>query len=114
MLTNRRLRARPSAVAIVSPTNGFQMDEPEAFGKLLDEVVADGVTLRAFMLQTTLELARLHPDGSAWAEEFILHLRARVTSTKALDQSAAIWELARTRIDTLGAHLQELLRPPRA
>jgi len=90
------------------------MDEIEAFGKLLDEVMADGVTLRAFMLQTALELARLHPNGSAWAEEFILHLRAHVAPTTALDRSAAVCELAQARIETLGIHLQDLLRPPRA
>jgi hypothetical protein len=86
------------------------MDEFEAFGKLLDEVMADGITLRAFMIQAALELARLHPNHEAWANEFITNLQARVSPNES--QSLSVWHLARDRIDALGALLTDMLRTP--
>jgi hypothetical protein len=86
------------------------MDDPEAFGKLLDELMADGITLRAFMIQAALELARLHPNHEAWANEFITNLQARVSPNES--QSRLVWRLARERIDALGALLRDMLRNP--
>jgi hypothetical protein len=79
------------------------MDDLEAFGKLLDELMADGITLRAFMIQAALELARLHPNHEAWANEFITNLQARVSPNES--QSHLVWRLARERIDALGGLL---------
>jgi hypothetical protein len=88
------------------------MDELEAFGKLLDEVMADGITLRAFMIQAALELARLHPNREAWANEFITNLRARVSPNERNGRSFLIWRLAQERVDALGALLRDTLRTP--
>ena len=88
------------------------MDDPEAFGKLLDELMADGITLRAFMIQAALELARLHPNHEAWANQFITNLQARVSPNERNDQSLFVWRLARERIDALGALLRDMLRNP--
>jgi hypothetical protein len=86
------------------------MDDLETFGKLLDELMADGITLRAFMIQAALELARLHPNHEAWANEFITNLQARVSPNES--QSRLVWRLARERIDALGALLRDMLRNP--
>jgi len=90
------------------------MDELDGVGELVKEIIADGITLRAFMLQTAVELARLHPDRGGWAEEFIWKLQARVARPGCSNKSTVVWELAHARIDTLGAQLREILKPPRA
>jgi hypothetical protein len=86
-------------------------DAPE----LLDQLMADGFTLAAFMLEVSLHLARGQSDPQAWARQFVskLHERMDANEQKMPDaQRYPVHELARGRIDMLGRHLAQLLQLP--
>ncbi len=87
-------------------------DETEA---LLDLLMADGFVLTAFMIQVSLELARLNSNPKQWAEEFISNLHSRVDRNESVVgiEGLPLHELARRRIDVVGHNLTEVLSLPR-
>ena len=84
----------------------------EDLDRLLDQLMADGFTLGAFMLRVSVELARRHTNPEAWAEQFILDLHSGMDENEARmgARGRPIHELARRRIDTLGHEVRLLLR----
>lgn len=81
---------------------------------MLDELMADGFMSAVFMLQISLVTARQQQDPKAWARDFISQLHGRMDAhEKTMDASwAGVHEKARTRIDSLGRHLAQLLELP--
>lgn len=92
------------------------MDDPEALGKLLDQLIADGFVLRVFMLQVALELASGQADPQAWARQFISTLHERVDSNEAETRrkggEGPSHEHARETLDQIGRHLVRMLALP--
>ena len=84
----------------------------EDLDRLLDQLMADGFTLGAFMLRVTVELARRHTNPEAWADQFILDLHSGMDENEARMGAGGrpIHELARRRVDILGHEVGRLLR----
>lgn len=89
-------------------------DDPN--GKIFDELIADGYTLRAFMLQVSVELARNKPNPQNWAKGFISSLHARIDANESAVGDAAgkfpSHEMARRNLDSLGKELLHILQLP--
>lgn len=90
---------------------------PVNYTELFDFVMADHLTMRAFMLSVSVELARTHEDDPIrWMSEFISTLHARVDVNEAsLGPGASrlpIHEMARKKIDSLGQDIEKILRSP--
>jgi hypothetical protein len=90
--------------------------DDNSLNEILDQLIAADFTLRAFMLEVSIELARGRPDAQAWAAKFITNLHARVDGNEAFVGSAAqvhsFHELARKNLDGLGRDLLQVLRLP--
>jgi hypothetical protein len=90
----------------------------EGLGELVDQFMADGFTLHAFMLQVAYELAKKEPDPEAWAKSFVSSLHEWVDVNEgrmgARGQKYPVHEIARHRIDRLGHELTRLLGRPQS
>jgi hypothetical protein len=84
--------------------------------ELLDQLMADGLALRVFMLQVSIELSRAQPDPNKWATTFVQTLHERIDANESNADDATrrfpFHELARTRIDSLGKDLRAILQLP--
>ena len=68
--------------------------------------LADGLTLQAFMLQVSLELARDKPDPLSWARRFTDEILMRLNATGYVDP---VREVALARIENLDRRLACIL-----
>lgn len=89
-------------------------DDP--YGPLLDQLIASHFTLRAFMLEISVELARSKERPEAWATNFIASLHSRIDANEAYVGEMAMTlpshEMARQNVDSLGKDLHAILRLP--
>ena len=93
-------------------------DSDDPFGRLLDQLIATDFTLRAFMLEVSIELAKGKPNPMTWAQQFVSNMQARVDANESfvgeLARELPSHELARGNLDGLGRDLLRVLSAPRA
>jgi hypothetical protein len=81
-----------------------------------DLSMANQLTLRAFMLQLSVELGRKQSDPLKWLSDFVSTLHTRLDANeKSLGPIASMTpahEIARGNFDALGRELEMIFRPP--
>jgi hypothetical protein len=80
---------------------------------LEDHLMASGFVLQAFMLQMSLEIAKTKDDPSAWSKAFVTMITERIDANESRHPNSdehPVHELARSQVDTLGTHLDQILK----
>lgn len=84
--------------------------------EIMDFVMAEAATTRAFMLSVSAEIAKQQTDPLEWMKKFIGTLHARIdvneVSLGPLASRLPAHEMARKNFDKLGQELEKILREP--
>jgi hypothetical protein len=90
---------------------GQMADNPN--DKLMDNVVAEIMAMKVFMLEIAIQMGSVQDDKASWATQFISSLHSRIDAHEASVELGDLFgwhEGARHRLDLLGVQLRQALQ----